>query len=393
MGRVSSLAGLLAAASTVSASVITIPLERRAATAVSVPVTDWFNRTDNQWYSTVLVGTPPQKQTVLWDTGSPILLLPGSTCTTCGTKTLFDSSKSTTFKDTPGTRRSEEFSTGADSIPFTIPEGVSGIEVEDTISIGGLSVAGQQFLLCDKYAAVLDVMPIDGIMGMSSPSGGAEQSWYWALYAAGKLASPVFSFYTPPGEITGGEITLGGIDSTKYTGELAYTTFSSELGGFTLAQSSLEINGVAFASLKAKGSAILDTGTAFIQTPSYAVAKQLYAQISPKFIQIDPAGAWGVPCEEMETLAPNITFVLGPTGSSQKLTIPSKWFNLGEYPTKPGFFYCQGLFNNPLEPFGEWLIGSPLLKQYYTAWDAVNKRIGWAQLNIEGAAAVIAAEE
>ncbi|KAI0132928.1 pregnancy-associated glycoprotein 2 precursor [Xylariales sp. AK1849] len=368
---VSSVIGLLAVAASVSAGVITIPLKARAS-GQNVPVTDWFNRTDNQWYSTISIGTPPQEMTVLWDTGSSDLLLPRSTCTTCANKTLFDSSKSTTFSNKPGTRRQALFSTGADSIPFSVPEGASGLTVHDTVKLGSLSVASQEFLLCDKYAAALDTMPIDGIMGMGPPSSGTDKAWYWNLYANGLLDSPVFSFYTPPGELEGGVLTLGGIDNTKYTGQITYTAFSG--GGFTLAQSSILINGKAFTGSSAKGSAILDTGTAFMQTPSYAVAKQLYAQISSQITQIDEAGAWGASCDVLDQVAPDLTFVL----AGQKLVIPKKSFNLGEYPGQPGI--CQALFNNPLSNFGGWLVGSPLLKQYYTVWDGVNKKIGWAQL-------------
>jgi cathepsin D len=129
-------------------------------------------------------------------------------------------------------------------------------------------------------------------MGMGPYSANSEEkSWYWNLYESGQLDSAVFSFYTPPGDIDGGEITLGGIDSTKYVGELNYTKFSGS--SFTLAQSSILINGKAFTGAAAKGSAILDTGTAFMQTPSHAVAKNLYAQISSEITQIDKAGAWG----------------------------------------------------------------------------------------------------
>ncbi|KAF7520871.1 hypothetical protein G7054_g12644 [Neopestalotiopsis clavispora] len=376
------LLGLLAAATSVSAGVIKVPLKTRAA-GVNVPVTDWFNRTDNQWYSTISVGTPAQELTVLWDTGSPALLIPRSTCTTCGDKTLFDSSESSSFSNTPGTRQQELFSTGADSIPFTTPEGAVGNLVHEKVAIGDLVVDSQEMLLCSTYAAALDVMPIDGIMGMGpySPNS-AEKSWYWNLYESGQLDSPVFSFYTPPGDIDGGEITLGGIDESKYEGALNYTAFTS--GGFNLAQSSILINGKAFTGTSAKGTAILDTGTAFMQTPSYAVAKQLYAQISSKITQIDSAGAWGAECDVLDSVAPDLTFVLGPTASALKLTIPKSSFNLGEYPGQPGI--CQAVFNNPLSPFGAWLVGSPLLKQYYTAWDGVNKKIGWGQLIGNGTA-------
>lgn len=68
------------------------------------------------------------------------------------------------------------------------------------------------------------------------------------------------------------------------------------------------------------------------------------------------------------------------------VTMPKQNFNLGEYPGQPGI--CQGPFVNSVEPSylptgeGLWLIGSPLLKAYYTVWDGLNFRIGWAQLNV-----------
>lgn len=69
-----------------------------------------------------------------------------------------DSSSSTSFSNTPGTRQVALFSTGADSIPFTVAQGASGNVVHDTVALGNLTVASQEFLLCDKYADVLDVM-------------------------------------------------------------------------------------------------------------------------------------------------------------------------------------------------------------------------------------------
>lgn len=303
-------------------------------------------------------------------------MLPRSTCTTCGTHKLFDSSKSTTFSAKPGTRSNPLFSTGADSIPFKTPEGASGLSVHDTITLGPFTSKSQSFILCDKYADALDTMPIDGIMGLGPRSTStATKPFYWNLYDEGQLDSAVFSFYTPPGDLYGAELTLGGIDTTKYTGEIQYTAFSG--GGFNLRQQGVYIGSTLLADSAA--TAILDTGTAFMQTPDYATAKKLYAAISPKITQIDSAGAWGAACDTLDSVAPDITFRLGPAGKAINLTIPKASFNLGEYPGQPGI--CQALFNNPLSSFGgAWLVGSPLLKQYYTVWDAINLEIGWATL-------------
>ncbi|KAH8674021.1 aspartic peptidase domain-containing protein [Xylariales sp. PMI_506] len=381
------LSGLAVVATSVAASnVYRIPLENRghrarAAAGVNVQVNDWFNRTDNEWYSTIQVGTPPQNLTVAWDTGSVDLLLPGINCTTtCTGHTLFDPSKSSTYSPLPGRRTETFYSTGVDSIPFIIPEGEAGVIVHDKIGLGDLIVDSQGFILVDTSAAALNKMPVDGILGLGAPNvtGIGEVPWYWNLYYSGQLASPVFAFYTPAGDINGAELTLGGIDETKYEGEIPYTKVLNDRGGFTLDQTGLYIDGAVFSRT---GIAILDTGTAFLQTPDYATAKKLYAAISPNITQIDKAGAWGLPCDQIEAIAPEFTFTLGPAGSALNLTVPREAFNLGEYPGQPGI--CQTLFNNPLEfvSIGSvWLLGSPLLKQYYTVWDAINGEIGWGTL-------------
>ncbi|ROV90430.1 hypothetical protein VSDG_08451 [Cytospora chrysosperma] len=382
-----------------------LPGSRRylnASSGVNVPVIDWFNRTDNQWYTTFGIGTPPQNLTVLFDTGSPDLLLPGHNCTTCGDLTLFNPNTSSTFSPLPGTRVNYDFSTGADSIPFTEPEGAVCHIVHDTVALGTgeLKVDNQEFVLCESYAEALDISGISGIMGMSLPqSGGSVTSWYWNLVNDGQLDSPLYSFYTPPGDIYGGQVTLGGVDESKVDGEIIYMDLDTEMtdrySAYVVDQYAMYANGELLTNTSSNGTetplpfgyAILDTGTAFMQTPDYDTAKNIYAQISPNITQIDVAGAWGAPCEEMENIAPDLTFTLGTDEKALNLTIPSEYFSLGEYPGQPGI--CQAIFNNPVGSLGSqwfyegtavWLIGSPLLDKYYTVWDGVDLQIGWGKL-------------
>lgn len=44
--------------------------------------------------------------------------------------------------------------------------------LRDTLSWGNLTVQNQTFVLCDTMAEILDVMPIDGIMGSKYSSQG-----------------------------------------------------------------------------------------------------------------------------------------------------------------------------------------------------------------------------
>lgn len=227
---------------------------------------------------------------------------------------------------------------------------------------------------------------------MGLPEGG--ESWYWHLVDSGQLDSPYYSFYLPAGDIDGGEVTLGGIDETKYEGDLTWTgcdkVATKAFGAYILDQTAIYSDGDLLTNGTAAmptGWAILDTGTAFMQTPDYATAANIYAQISANITQIDPAGAWGAPCDELDAVAPDLTFTLGKAAQAVNVTIPRASFNLGEYPGQPGI--CQALFNNPSAGIGsswflgdnaEWLVGSPLLKQYYTVWDGQGLEIGWGQL-------------
>lgn len=279
-----------------------------------------------------------------------------------------------------------------------------GAPIRDRLGWGDLVVEEQMFVMCDTMADALNAMPIDGIMGLSIQAT-SNTSWFWNLYQSGQLDWPYFSFYTPPGDLDGGEVTLGGIDETKYEGAIQWThgerNVSEGFQGFVLNQYAIYADGVqltngttttdddtAAAAPLPEGWTILDTGTAFMQVPDYGTAAQIYAQISPAIVQIDPAGAWGAPCDELDRVAPDLTFTLGGSAADAvNVTIPRAAFNLGEYPVLDGI--CQAIFSHPSEGLGGswfvgdrayWLVGSPLLKHYYTVWDGADLRIGWAQI-------------
>ncbi|KAG6362651.1 hypothetical protein INS49_007743 [Diaporthe citri] len=375
---------------------------------VNVPVTDWFSRSDNQWYTTFSIGTPPEELTASFDTGSSRFILPRVNCTTgtCANLTLFDPDKSSTFSPLPGTDEQSTFATGSDSVPLPRPEVVTCRSVHDTVSLawGQLKVENQGFALCDTYTGAMGESKISGIMGMGIYDPSANDTpWYWNLVEDGQLESHLFSFYIPPaelvGKLDGGQVTLGGMDMSKVDGDIHWTNLSvdatPDVYTYVLDQSAIYADGkildpsVPNANLPnatAFGYAFLDTGTAFMQTPDFDTAKAIYAQISPNITQIDPAGAWGAPCGQLDSIAPDLTFTLGNQTEALNLTIPKKYFNLGEYPGLPGI--CQAVFNNPtdgsetsLDDAPLWIAGSPLLDKYYTVWDGVDLRIGWGKLS------------
>ncbi|KAK9773049.1 putative Pepsin B [Seiridium cardinale] len=424
-------ADLLLMAEMLEAQTMTIPLKSRvyetrhavprvgkseplSSLGINVPLLDYINRTDCQWYSDILVGNPPQALSVLWDTGSIDLLLPQDNCTSCGEHRLFRTAASETFMPTPGTSVTRGFGTGADSIPFTDVQYVTGHVVSDQVAIGSsnLVISDQTFIMCDTYAPALNAMPIDGIAGLFIPNSSStgSESFFWRLFESGQLAAPIFSFFMPAGEERGAQLTLGGIDHDKYEEgkELIYfpvnrsLALSEDYRGFVYNLAAIYANGqrITFDSASTSvlresrgeepppGIAFLDTGTAFMQAPSYEVARTLYAQVSPSITQIDAAGAWGAPCNELDQVSVDFTLTFSSSGRGGQeylnVTMPRESFNLGEYPGLPGI--CQAAWNNRYRPIPSppevgpvWFIGSPLLKAYYTVWDGIGMEIGWAK--------------
>lgn len=292
-----------------------------------------------------------------------------------------------------------EFTTGPDTVPLRNPEGAECRIINDTLGIGDLKVDTQAFLTCDQYDNIFNKMPIGGILGLDTYDQTiASRSYFGNLWENKKLDSPVFTFYLPSGSLLNGQLTLGGVDTTKYTGEIRTVRLHVDTNGLTwgrawmvgmsglYANSKLLANSTDGKTPMSLSYAVFDTGTAFIQTPDVHTATALYAQISPKFEMIDPAGAWGVPCETMATLAPTLTFTFGEGTENVNFTIPAKNYNLGEYPTKKG--YCQGVFNSPITPSmapdnkPTWIIGSPFLKEFYSVWNGLEKHIGFARPSV-----------
>lgn len=313
------------------------------------------------------------------DTGSDDLLFPDETCKNCGSGNTFNGQKSKTYSTSPAESDYLDFGTGIDTygLDLSISAGVSGTWRTDTVTIGNVTVPKQQFLLCDQYPDFFAGAAFDGIIGFSpkgSSSAPSGKPWFWNAFGAGKFGSAAISLHMPADQLTGGELTLGGTNPARYTGDIHYIdTYKSNSWIAPMPQ--VYINGKA-QNLNEKN-ALFDNGTPYMSITK-ELAEKMYAAISPIPKQLNDFGDWGAPCDKIDEIAAEFTFTFGAGNKMVNATIPKSAFNLGPHKDFPGI--CQTVLSTTNYGISEFMIGAPLLKQYYTVWDGDKYQLGFAQL-------------
>ncbi|KAJ7016573.1 acid protease [Mycena alexandri] len=241
----------------------------------------------------------------------------------------------------------------------------------DTVTVGGLSAPNVALNLITSQTAKFAIDPFSGIQGMSARA----QGFFAALTKQG-LPS-LFSLYLTPEAIGGAELTIGGIDETKFNGTLTYADQSDEGSStWTLTSPSISVNGKTTSTLKQSRDVIFDSGTSNILFDT-ATTEAIYALISSKIkAHTSEPGTYGIACSLIPTLPAviDIGFV-DQSGKPFNLTIPSSELSVGPFADSPST--CQTLIN----AFdGLSLVGGSVLKHYYSVWDVGAQRIGFAAI-------------
>jgi len=299
--------------------------------------------------------------TVIFDTGSSNLWVPN-------TKSFF--SKHRTYD------HSSSKSYGANGTEFKIEYGsgpVSGVYSRDNVKIGSFSLDNYLFAEVDNTKGLgvgYKIGKFDGILGLGwgAISVDGVQTPLEALVASKVLDENVFAFAL--GNNADGELLLGGVDETKYSGEFAYVPVSSK-SYWEVALDGVSIDGSAMTS---SVKAIIDSGTSLLAGPKADVEKIAKAVGATPLV----AGEYTIPCD---ATAPDIDFIFG--GKTYALQLADYVINSGGM----CLFGMTGIDipapNGPL-----WILGDVFMRKYYVKFDIDNARVGLALATTAAVAAV-----
>ncbi|XP_022214625.2 lysosomal aspartic protease [Drosophila obscura] len=304
------------------------------------------------------IGTPKQIFTVLPDTGSSNIWVPGPKCKSeaCRRHKRYRPGKSSTYVK--------------DGTAFAITYGAGEVEgklATDTVGVAGLAVSNQTFAMTTKEPGSTFVSSeFDGILGLGFPSISVDDvtPLVQNMCAQSVISKCVFSICMKGGGSSkrGGVLIFGSTDTSAYTGSNSYTYTPVTKKGYW----QFDLKGFYLGDTKVSGStqAIVDSGTSLIAAPTSAVNK------INKILgcTVTSTGECWMKCAKK---VPDVTFVIAGkefvmAGNKLKLKVR----------TNKGNTICISAVSDMGTSF--WILGDAFIRHFCTVFDVTGSRIGFA---------------
>jgi len=349
-----------------------------------------MNRTS--YFGTIYVGMPhPQTFTVVFDTGSGHLFVPAKECTdeACKLHRAYDRQASSTVVeiDGDGTEYGEVI-----TIAYGTGE-VVGDSVKEIICLGNATESQATASASQNCATVrmitarqMSLVPFnsvefDGVLGLSLTALALEPEFhvFAQLVKGSRSLKPSFSVFLSRDDDIPSEITFGGHDEQRMQSAISWAKVASpEQGFWRVKVQSISVGDEVLPICDVAGgcSGILDTGTSALGVPLEALSPLLQhtSRDAP-----DQSGS-EFDCRQLPG-AP-IVFDLGDFTVSVD---PEDYFRpapslIRSNTTGELHSICSAMLI-PVPPVAGntvFLMGEPLLKKYYTAYDSHKERVGFA---------------
>jgi len=325
---------------------------------------------DVGYIATVQMGTPAQDFKLLMDTGSADMWVGSESCTTqgttqgCGNHTFLGTNSSSSFAEI-GQQFQVTYGTGE----------VQGVTCNDNVNIAGLALNNHTFGVANVESTDFsaDTVPFDGLMGLAQ-SGLSEEGVSTppeSLAAGGLIEQAIASFKISrlADQLNDGEVTFGGLDTSKFDQASLVTVANVNAQGFwEAAMDAVTADGQDL-GLQNR-SAILDTGTTLIVAPQ-TDADAVHAAIPGA--QSDGQGGYTIPCTSNTSIA--LAF-----GGSQFAIDPVDMLFTPVDPANLTGDCVSGISAGEIDGATTWLVGDVFLKNVYLSVNQNTNQISLAKL-------------
>ncbi|XP_043219964.1 cathepsin D-like [Amphibalanus amphitrite] len=328
---------------------------------VSLPLTKVDANGQRYFLGEMSVGTPGQAMTVTVDITGPLSYVPSVNCSDpfCTSHKQYDSAASSTYE--------------ADGTPFELPYGqnASGVLSKDAISVAGATVSGQTFgeatAVWNSYSVQA---PNDGVLGLGFGFNAGEQgvpTIVESMVEQGLIGQWLAGLWLGRGD-AGGELTLGGLNDARHSGELTWAPIVLNPEGWAASVESLAVGETSICSENCLVTALSTTPYFFM---SMDAAKAVNDALGG--FDIGQPGVAGLDCSTLYTLP---TLQVDVAGRILEMS-PLEYTFI--YPFGGGVEMCLSGFVG-MHDFDEnvTVLGSLFMQKFYTAYDMQNMRVGFA---------------
>lgn len=302
-----------------------------------------INSFDTEFYGDIQIGTPPQKFTVVFDTGSSNFWIPGPRCTkdACIGKKLFNPKLSKSYKGSK-TPVSFQYDTGY----------ADGVLVRDTVNIAGMTLENMPFAEVDRMEDFSDDQDYDGVVGLAFPkiAEGDAKTFFEELHSRNLVDDNSFSMYLAGNNSV---VVFGGVDKRYAASEFTYFPvlnnglWSVNIDKLVIGKLQVELSRV---------SAVFDSGTSLILVP-----QELMTFVQKK-TGLEANATYSA---QYIDLLPTIIFTVG---ENQIVLAPQTYMICLEG------VCVLGIQADPSKSSREITLGDVYLRSFYTHYDFANKR-------------------
>ncbi|RIB27782.1 aspartic peptidase domain-containing protein [Gigaspora rosea] len=300
--------------------------------STNVSLADEFSN-DDAYFCEITLGKNEQKFNVMIDTGFGDVLIPSINCTSAGCE---NKAKYNLINDTSFKPKNKSF--GYDYLGGNV-FGIRGITTSMNISgyISGINNFGLHFGLVSVFPESFEFDEFDGIIGL------APEDDDLITPHEDNFIENIGEDFLEYSHQTESELTIGGIDPSKYTGELVYTQIAITAGQ--------------------------DYWTIFIDDFSIN-NKSLSFKPNPNAIEND--GMFRIPCGSELKVKIKIGGV--DWDIDQRDLISVRQLRNTQI--------CHGMIVGGATDNNEWILGTTFLKNVYSVYDSLSHKIGFAKLNV-----------